>query len=67
MTAHNAAVYDAYRAPTRKVSAEHFVEMTARSRDEIKRVRFVPPKIGSRGFGHFEVETGTPHFEVTIE
>lgn len=67
MTAPVAAIYDAYRSTSRKLSPEGFMELSAKDRDEIKRVRFVPPKIGSHGFGHFEVETSSPHFEVSID
>ncbi len=28
--------------------------------------KFVPPKIGSKGFGKFEVKLSTPHYEVSF-
>lgn len=47
------------------VSAEVFIRMARETPDEIDTVRFVPPRIGGRDFGHFEVETRTPRFEVS--
>lgn len=51
-------------ARIREMSAEQFVQFSEAHAVEIKNVRFVPPKIGSDGFGVFEVETRTPHYEV---
>ena len=53
-------------ARVREMSAEQFVQFSETHAFEIKNVRFVPPKLGSRGFGFFEVETKTPHYEVCL-
>lgn len=43
-----------------RLPANKFVEVVEQSRVNIARSRFVPPSIGSRGFGHFEVEYKVP-------
>lgn len=48
----------------RELSAEQFVKFSEERGMEIKHVSFVPPKLGSAGFGFFKVETKTPHYEV---
>lgn len=59
------AVFDAFLKPNiQQLSAEDFLQMSGRSADEIKKARFVPPKIGEQGFGFFEVETRSKRFEV---
>lgn len=45
----------------RQLSAQDYLkEMNAASKRNIKRVRFVPPKIGKEDFGHFEITYKTP-------
>lgn len=39
----------------RRISAERYIKLSAREKDNIERARFVPPRIGSRGFGFFEL------------
>jgi len=43
-----------------RLSANKFVETVERTRANIARSRFIPPSIGSRGFGHFEIEYKVP-------
>ncbi|QMV65190.1 hypothetical protein VUJ49_09085 [Pseudomonas berkeleyensis] len=50
----------------RQMSPEQYLEFTESHSDEVKNVRFVPPRIGSEGFGVFEVETRTPQYEVCL-
>lgn len=42
------------------VSAREFARITSERPYAIARSRFVPPRIGSKGFGGFEVEYTTP-------
>lgn len=59
------ATFDAFStSSTRRLSAEEFLQFASTSADNIKKSRFVPPKVGDQGFGFFEVETKTRHFEV---
>lgn len=58
-------VFDALKTPNiRRLSAEDYLQLSSTSVDDIKKARFIPPKIGEQGFGFFEVETRTKHFEV---
>lgn len=58
--------YKALKVPNiRQLSAAEFLEFTNTSSNEIKSSKFIPPKLGDKGFGYFEVETKTPYFEVT--
>ena len=42
------------------VSAQEFVRIAVERPYAVARSRFVPPRIGSKGFGSFEVEYTTP-------
>lgn len=42
------------------LSAQEFVRVTTERPYAVARSRFVPPRIGSKGFGGFEVEYTTP-------
>lgn len=44
----------------RLVSAESYLQEIATRQDIIKEVEFVPPKLGSKGFGSFRVHYDTP-------
>lgn len=44
----------------RIVSARSYLQEIATHQDNIKEVVFVPPKLGSRGFGSFRVRYDTP-------
>lgn len=50
----------------REMTPEQFMRFSESHADEIRGVRFVPPSIGSKGFGTFEVETKTPYYEVCL-
>lgn len=43
-----------------RVSAKEFLDIKSRQPSEIKNVKFVAPKIGSKDFGTFTVEYRTP-------
>lgn len=43
-----------------RLPASKFVEVVDHARANIARSRFVPPTVGSRNFGHFEVEYKVP-------
>lgn len=59
---HKKPVADEVLVPVRieQLSAEKFAEVVERSRVNIARSRFIPPKIGRPGFGKFEVEYKVP-------
>ncbi|EEM1821253.1 hypothetical protein GKA92_24455 [Salmonella enterica subsp. enterica] len=44
----------------RQVSAEHFIEITDAEYENIERIEFSTPKMGSDGFGMFKVVYKTP-------
>lgn len=44
----------------RIVSAQNYLQEIATHQDNIKEVAFIPPKLGSRGFGSFRVRYDTP-------
>jgi len=61
-------IFDAYLSPGRKsLSAEQFIELARKDRDDIKSVKFVPPRIGSDGFGRFDVDISSSSYEVAFE
>lgn len=41
---------------SRAVNAKEFLQITSSQRNYIKRTKFIAPRIGSSGFGHFLVE-----------
>lgn len=43
-----------------KVSAREFLSLKSRRPDDIKTVKFVAPRLGTKGFGAFDVEYRTP-------
>lgn len=53
-------------ARIQELTADQYVRFSHEHPDNIKSVRFVPPRIGSAGFGRFRVETETPHYEVCL-
>ncbi|MCJ1952427.1 hypothetical protein MUB13_26585 [Pseudomonas aeruginosa] len=67
MNAKEKFTFDAIPTNRRSFTAEEFVHLSKKERDDIKSVRFIPPKIGSEGFGSFDVELGTAWFEVCLD
>lgn len=43
-----------------KISAAEYLDLAKNDSPSIKRVSFVPPRIGDKGFGSFEVEYRNP-------
>jgi len=39
----------------KKISPKAYMQLSARKKGNIARSRFIPPKIGSQGFGYFEL------------
>lgn len=44
----------------RQVSAEQYLKEATANQLNVKKVRFVPERIGGKGFGHFEITYKTP-------
>lgn len=64
----NVNLFEAYLSTGRKsMTATQFADFVKTDRDEIKKVRFVPPTIGSDGFGRFDVELNSKHYEVAFD
>ncbi|MCE8042470.1 hypothetical protein HOP60_09920 [Halomonas daqingensis] len=49
----------------RKLSAAQFLK--EQQAGSVTKGRFVPPQIGSAGFGHFEVDLVKPRYEVVLD
>lgn len=45
---------------TQTVSPEEYMELVKKDAKNIKRSRFIPPRLGKKGFGKFEIEYKTP-------
>jgi len=45
---------------TERMGADRFVALAQRDAANIARARFIPPVVGSRHFGRFEVQYKTP-------
>ncbi|CAB5577642.1 Uncharacterised protein [Pseudomonas putida] len=68
MSARNTNLFEAYISSSkRSLTADQFIDLARRDRDEIKSVKFVPPKIGSEGFGRFDVELSSTSYEVAFD
>ncbi|WP_017903571.1 hypothetical protein [Pseudomonas asplenii] len=68
MSDKNVNLFEAYLVNGRRsMTASQFADFVKTDRDEIKKVRFVPPVIGSEGFGRFDVELNSKHFEVAFD
>ncbi len=44
----------------RQIGAQELLKETARRRDNIESIRFIPPKIGGKGFGTFRISYKIP-------
>lgn len=49
----------------KRVSAKKFLELATKTPDRVAGAKFVPPVIGGRGFGHFEL-AGPSTYEVKL-
>lgn len=41
---------------TKLVTAEEYLQIVAKQRQNIKRTKFIPPKLGTNSFGKFLIE-----------
>ncbi|KAF0844355.1 hypothetical protein FNL37_1799 [Methylovorus glucosotrophus] len=57
-------VLDFTARTSKTLSPAEYITFSANSRNQIKRVKFVAPKLGSEGFGKFEVELSSPVYEM---
>ena len=60
----NAAIFDAVPVTQSRVSASDFLEISEKTPDNIREVRFIPPRIGGKGFGCFDVKFSMPRFVI---
>ncbi|MCK9740002.1 hypothetical protein LT697_00390 [Pseudomonas syringae pv. syringae] len=68
MSDKSANLFEAYIASGRRsMNAFQFAEYVKTDREMIKSVKFVPPSIGSEGFGRFDVELSSKHYEVVFD
>lgn len=68
MRSNRGNIFDAYLISGKKsVSADEYIDLIRNDRDEVKSAKFIPPKIGSEGFGRFEVELSSTTYEVSLE
>jgi len=51
---------------TETVSAEEFLKILETQRDDVEDVRFIPPKLGGKHFGKFEIKRRTPYYKMTL-
>lgn len=49
----------------RRLTAKQFLK--ERQEGNVSRAQFVPPSIGSSGFGHFETSLARPRYEVILD
>lgn len=49
----------------RKLTARQYLK--ERREEKVSRAKFVPPAIGSSGFGHFEADLARPRYEVVLD
>ncbi|MDD9797911.1 MAG: hypothetical protein OXT03_02205 [Alphaproteobacteria bacterium] len=50
---------------TETVSAEEFLKILETRRHTIESTRFIPPKLGDKHFGKFEIKRRVPYYEKT--
>ncbi|MBJ2254592.1 hypothetical protein JFT59_25715 [Pseudomonas sp. MF6784] len=68
MRSNRGNIFDAYLISGRKsVSAEEYIDIIRSDRDDVKSAKFVPPKIGSEGFGRFDIELTSSTYEVCLD
>jgi len=58
-------ILDFWEETTETVSAEELLEILKEPRPDVKSVRFVPPKLGDKHFGKFEIKRKVPYYEKT--
>jgi len=49
------------------ISAEEYLKRRAEGRINPRDVQFIPPKLGSDGFGYFSVKLKTPRYHVSFD
>lgn len=59
--------YDARKISSRRYSAAKFLREAERSPSKTANARFIPPRLGSKNYGHFEVKLDNPVYEVEVE
>lgn len=60
------AIYETKLVTKRKLSARDYLQTLEKQPNRAREVQFVPPKIGSKSFGHFEVSLNKPLYEVSL-
>lgn len=60
------ALYETQLINKRKLSAQDYLQTLEKQPNRVREARFVPPKIGSKSFGHFEVNLNKPLYEVAL-
>jgi len=60
------ALYETYLISKRKLSAAEYLLKIEKNPERVREAQFVPPKIGSDSFGHFEVNLNKPIYEVSL-
>lgn len=54
-------VFDAILGDTFTIKPKRFISFVDRNRGNIKEVKFISPRMGGRGFGHFQVVVKNPY------
>lgn len=60
------ALYEAQWVPKRKLTAYEYLRMAEKQPERTRDARFVPPKIGGKGYGHFEIGSRQGLYEVAL-
>lgn len=56
---------DAFPVQTETLDAKSFLDVAEKRPQQIKRVTVIPPKLGSKGFGSFQVEYVYPIYKTS--
>jgi len=59
-------ILDFWEETTETVSPEEFLKILETQRDDVEDVRFIPPKLGGKHFGKFEIKRRTPYYKMTL-